>query len=194
MLRFILMYTVYLPYNLKVIFSKLFNRNKKIKDTHKHKPFYFKLSKKSKEEVPVVNIKCSYIPERKTAGSAAFDLIAQVSGSGLIFRAGETHLVPTGLSIEIPEGKCGLLFIRSGLSIQSPLGLANGVGLIDSDYRGEIKVPIRNYSSSKRHTITNGDRIAQLLIVDYFAPTLNRVKELKETVRNDGGFGSTGTK
>ena len=194
MLRFILMYTVYLPYNLKVIFSKLFNRNKKIKDTYKHQTFYFKLPKKDKKEVPVVNIKCSYVPERKTVGSAAFDLTAQVSSSGLLFRAGETHLVPTGLSIEIPEGKCGLLFIRSGLSIQSPLGLANGVGLIDSDYRGEIKVPMRNYSSSKRHTINNGDRIAQLLIVDYFAPTLNRVKELKETVRSNGGFGSTGTK
>jgi dUTP pyrophosphatase len=194
MMRYILAWTLYLPYNLKVLFGKIFKTNKKIKDSYRHQTFYFKLPKKNKKEVSVVNIKSSYVPERKTIGSAAFDLVAQVPSSGLIFKAGETHLIPTGLSIEIPEGKCGLLFVRSGLSIQSPLGLANGVGLIDSDYRGEIKVPMRNYSSSKRHTINNGDRIAQLLIVDYFAPTLNRVKELKETVRSNGGFGSTGTK
>jgi dUTP pyrophosphatase len=191
MMRFILMYTIYLPYNLKMLFCKLFKR--KIKDSYKHHTYYFEIPKKSKVN-NTVNIKCSYVPERKTIGSAAVDLIAQVPSTGLIFRAGETHLIPTGLHIEIPEGKCGLLLMRSGLSIQSPLGLANGVGLIDSDYRGEIKVPMRNYSSQKRHTISNGERIAQLLIVDYFTPTLNRVKELKETVRNEGGFGSTGTK
>jgi deoxyuridine 5'-triphosphate nucleotidohydrolase len=175
MMRFILMYTIYLPYNLKMLFCKLFKR--KIKDSYKHHTYYFEIPKKSKVN-NTVNIKCSYVPERKTIGSAAVDLIAQVPSTGLIFRA----------------GKCGLLLMRSGLSIQSPLGLANGVGLIDSDYRGEIKVPMRNYSSQKRHTISNGERIAQLLIVDYFTPTLNRVKELKETVRNEGGFGSTGTK
>ena len=178
----------------KVLFGKLFKTNKKIKNSYQHQTYYFQLPKRTKKETPVVDIKCSYIPERKTAGSAAYDLIAQLPTPNLLFKAGETHLVPTGLSIEIPEGKCGLLFVRSGLSLQSPLGLANGVGLIDSDYRGEIKVPMRNYSGSKRHLISNGDRIAQLLIVDYFAPTLNRVKELKETVRSDGGFGSTGIK
>lgn len=194
MLRFILMYTVYLPYNLKVLFSKLFKPNKKIKTTYKHKTFFFGLPKKSKKEAPVVNIKCTYLPERKTDGAAAYDLVAQLNTPTLLFKAGETMLVPTGLSIEIPKEKCGLILIRSGLSINSPLGLANGVGLIDSDYRGEIKIPLRNYSATKRYSINNGDRVAQLLIIDCFNPIFNRVKELKETIRSDGGFGSTGTK
>jgi len=168
----------------------------------KYRKAYREIARKNKvekqiEEINIknkVNIICDYIPERKTNGSAAVDLIAKLPSPNLLFRAGETHLVPTGLTIEIPQGKCGLLLIRSGLSIQSPLGLTNGIGLIDSDYRGEIKVPIRNYSASKRHTIQNGDRIAQLLIVDHFIPNLNRVKKLNETDRSSGGFGSTGVK
>jgi dUTP pyrophosphatase len=194
MMRYLLMYTVYLPYNLKIWFKKLFRlKNTKITDSYKHQTYYFSFPKKEKQ-APQINIKCPYVPERKTEGAAAYDLVAKLTSSCLIFKAGETMLVPTGCHIEIPKGKCGLLLIRSSLSLNSPLGLANGVGLIDSDYRGEIKVPLRNYSASKRYTINNEDRIAQLLLIDCFTPELIRTKTLTETTRNDGSFGSTGTK
>lgn len=151
------------------------------------------LKKKKKKKHPnTINIVSKYTPKQKTDGSAGFDLIANLSSNNLLFRAGETHLVPTGVSIEIPKGKVGLLFIRSGLSVESPLGLTNGVGVIDSDYRGEILVPLRNFSASKRHTLLNGDRIAQLVILDYFSPFLKHVSSLNDTIRSSGGFGSTG--
>jgi len=194
MMRYLLMYTVYLPYNLKTWFKKVFRlKSTKITDSYKHQSYYFSFLRKEKQ-IPPVKIKCPYIPELKTEGAAAYDLVAKLTSSCLIFKAGETMLVPTGCHIEIPKGKCGLLLIRSSLSLNSPLGLANGVGLIDSDYRGEIKVPLRNYSASKRYTINNEDRIAQLLLIDCFTPELIRTKALTETTRNDGGFGSTGTK
>ena len=194
MIRYLLMYTVYLPYNLKIWVKNLFKqKDKKITDSYKHQTYYFSFPKKEKQ-VPKVNIKCPYVPERKTDGAAAYDLVAKLTTASILFKAGETMLVPTGFHIEIPKGKCGLLLIRSSLSLNSPLGLANGVGLIDSDYRGEIKVPLRNYSTSKRYTINNEDRIAQLLLIDCFTPELIRTKTLTETTRNAGGFGSTGTK
>jgi dUTP pyrophosphatase len=84
--------------------------------------------------------------------------------------------------------------MRSGISSNTWLGLSNSVGVIDSDYRGDIKLFIRNYSPSKRFTINNGDRIAQLLIVDCFTPTLLNSKNLSVTERNTSGFGSTGVK
>lgn len=142
----------------------------------------------------VVFIKSPYIPERKTEGAAAYDLVANIPSNFVLFKAGETHIIPTGVHIEIPKGKCGLLLLRSSLATSTTLEMANGVGLIDSDYRGEIKVPLRNTSFSKRATINKGDRIAQLLIVDFYAPTLVQTKELGKTERNEGGFGSTGAK
>jgi len=189
-MRYLLMYTIYLPYNLKIWVKNLFKQKDK---------YYSSLEEVGIEDVkekiiPQINIKCPYVPERKTEGAAAYDLVAKLTNQFLIFKAGETMLVPTGCHIEIPKGKCGLLLIRSSLSLNSPLGLTNGVGLIDSDYRGEIKVPLRNYSASKRYTINNEDRIAQLLLIDCFTPELIRTKTLTETTRNDGGFGSTGTK
>jgi dUTP pyrophosphatase len=184
MLRYLQMFTIYLPKNL-VTWTR--------KTLKKFKSFSFK-STKQKTKDNIVKIVSNYIPQQKTEGAAAFDLTANLGNSMLLFRAGETHLVSTGVKIEIPKGKCGLILIRSGLSIQSPLGLANGIGLIDSDYRGEILVPLRNYSATKRHTIVDGERIAQLLIVDYFTPTFVRVKNLEETKRGVGGFGSTGAK
>jgi len=166
---YILRYTWYLPINIK---NKL---------------------KKKTQEKSVVNIKCDYIPERKTDGSAGYDLKAKLTGPFQIFLNGETHLIPTGLHIEIPKGKCGLLFLRSSISVNTPLVLANGVGLIDSDYRGEIKIPLKNISQ-RRAIINKDERVAQLVIVDCFTPELNRVKYLEETKRGDGGFGSTGVK
>ena len=183
-MRYLLMYTIYLPYNLKIWVKNLFKQKDK---------YCFSFLRKEKK-IPQINIKCPYVPERKTEGAAAYDLIAKLTTSSILFKAGETMLIPTGFHIEIPKGKCGLLLIRSSLSLNSPLGLANGVGLIDSDYRGEIKVPLRNYSATKRYSINNDDRIAQLLLIDCFTPELIRIKTLTETTRNAGGFGSTGTK
>lgn len=141
-----------------------------------------------------VLINCPYLPERKTSGAACYDLKANLTSSFITFRSGECLEVGTGLRIEIPEGKVGLVFMRSGISSASWLGLANGVGVIDSDYRGEIKLFIRNYSPSKRFVINNGDRVAQLLIVDFYAPKLLNSKNLSETVRSTSGFGSTGVR
>jgi dUTP pyrophosphatase len=147
-----------------------------------------------KKDKNKVLINCSYIPERKTIGSACYDLKAKLQGSIIVFRAGESHTIGTGLHIEIPEGKVGLVFMRSGIASDSWLGLANGVGVIDSDYRGEIKLNIRNYSPGRRYVINNGDRVAQLLIVDYFSPELINSKNLSVTERDAKGFGSTGVR
>ena len=165
---YILRYTWYLPTNIK----------NKLKKT---------------PEKQVINIKSNYIPERKTEGSAGYDLIADIQESFCIILNNETKLIPTGVHVEIPKGKCGLLFLRSSVAVNSSLILANGVGLIDSDYRGEIKIPLKNVSS-RRAVINRSERLAQLVIVDCFTPELNRVKFLEETKRGDGGFGSTGVK
>ena len=165
---YILRYTWYLPINIK----------NKLKKT---------------PEKQVINIKSNYIPERKTDGSAGYDLVANIQESFWVVFNNETKLIPTGVHIEIPKGKCGLLFLRSSVAVNSSLILANGVGLIDSDYRGEIKIPLKNLSS-KRAVINRNERIAQLVIVDCFTPELNRVKYLEETKRGNGGFGSTGVK
>ena len=173
--------------------ERYFSGNKK--SSYVASSFYFIPKRKKQEQKQVINIKCNnYTPELKTEGAAAYDLIANFQESFLLFRAGDVHLVPTGLSIEIPKGKCGLLLIRSSLASKTPLSLANGVGLIDSDYRGEILVPIRNTSQSKRASINKGERIAQLLIIDCFTPQLKQVRQLSDTKRNTGGFGSTGVK
>jgi len=179
---------VYIPHNTWVRVKKLLGiKNKKVvrnftTDSYYHYP-----------KNTIVNVKCTYTPERKSAGAACADLVAKLNGLNTqIIKPGETILIPTGLSIAIPHGKVGLLFIRSGLSIKTALTLANGVGVIDSDYRGEILVPIRNTHPSKRYTINNGDRIAQLMIVDFFTPSFVHTKTLSETARNTGGFGSTG--
>lgn len=202
MLNFILRWTIYLPYNLWIITKSIFKKQKHIKTfndkVNPEMAMFYQEPKTTKHLDPndpnVVKIDCNYLPERKSAGAAGYDLIAKLVTPFILVRANETVLVPTGLKIEIPKGKVGLVFIRSSLSISTPLTLANGVGVIDSDYRGEIQVPLRNTSGTKRATINNGDRIAQLVIVDYYAPQLMHSKVLEETTRGSGGFGSTGVK
>ena len=202
MLNFILRWTIYLPYNLWIITKSIFKRPTKptinIDKIHVDRSMFYQEPKTTKHLDPndpnVVKIDCNYLPERKSAGAAGYDLIAKLGTPFILVRANETVLIPTGLKIEIPRGKVGLVFVRSSLSISTPLTLANGVGVIDSDYRGEIQVPLRNTSGTKRATINNGDRIAQLVIVDYYAPQLMHSKVLEETTRGSGGFGSTGVK
>lgn len=104
-----------------------------------------------------------------------------------------TALIHTGIAIEIPEGYCGLIFARSGLASKRGLAPANKVGVIDADYRGEIMVALHNHSD-KEERIEAGERVAQLAIVPFLKGEFEEVDMLSDTVRGEGGFGSTGTK
>ena len=107
--------------------------------------------------------------------------------------AGETMLVHTGIAIELPQGLVGLVYARSGLASKRGLAPANKVGVIDCDYRGEIMVALHNHSNQTRR-VEKGERIAQLVITPYITADFFEVDELSNTVRGEGGFGSTGTK
>ena len=104
-----------------------------------------------------------------------------------------TYLVPTGLSFEIPAGWAGMIHARSGLATKRHLAPANKVGVIDSDYRGEVMVSLHNHSTEPQ-TVEPGERIAQMVIMPYLAARFFEADELSDTVRGAGGFGSTGTK
>ncbi len=109
------------------------------------------------------------------------------------FEPGETRLIPTGLAMEIPIGYAGLIYARSGLASKKGLAPANKVGVVDADYRGEIMVALHNHSTGKK-SIEPKERIAQLVIAPYLTAVFNETDELNDTVRGDGGFGSTGRK
>ena len=124
--------------------------------------------------------------------SAGADLYA-VTDEDIIIDSGKTVLIHTYLSMEIPEGYGGFVFARSGLASKKGLAPANKVGVIDADYRGEIMVALHNHSSESQ-TVSNGERIAQLVIMPFLAAVFIECDKLSETVRGEGGFGSTGTK
>ena len=131
------------------------------------------------------------LPYYATPGSAAMDLHACLVGAVTI-PAGERRVIPTGLAIALPSADyVALVFARSGLGIKHGVAPANCVGVIDSDYRGEILVGLQN-SGGSDFTIQPGDRIAQLMVVPVVQPRLRLVDELDETGRGAGGFGSTG--
>lgn len=130
------------------------------------------------------------IPTYGTPFSAGADLYACL-GEDLVLTPGETKKVPTGIAVEIPVGYVGLVYARSSMGTKRGLAPANKVGVIDSDYRGEILVFLHNHSREKQ-TVANGERIAQLVIAPVLAPAFQEVEELSETVRGTGGFGSTG--
>ena len=131
------------------------------------------------------------LPYYATPGSAAMDLHACLDGAVTI-PAGERRVIPTGLAIALPSADyVALVFARSGLGIKHGIAPANCVGVIDSDYRGEILVGLQN-SGGSEFTIRPGDRIAQLMVVPVVQPRLRLVDELDETGRGAGGFGSTG--
>lgn len=135
----------------------------------------------------------AFMPQRATKGSAGADLRALCGEEGITIKPMQRALVPTGLAIELPDANAvALLFARSGLAIREGLGMANGVGVIDSDYRGEVCVPLVNLSENDIH-IENGQRIAQLVIMPVLLPNMQEIDFLSETERGDGGFGSTGT-
>lgn len=130
------------------------------------------------------------LPERATQGSAGLDLRACTTGETCIM-PGETAVLPTGLAVALPQGCVGLVFGRSGLGIRHGIVPANAVGVIDADYRGEIMVGLANHSAEP-YIIVPGDRIAQLVILPVLTPPIEEVHNLSETVRGEGGFGSTG--
>lgn len=132
-------------------------------------------------------------PTYGSDGANAMDLYACMSEDEMIIPPGDTCFIGTGIAMEIPKNWAGLLMARSGLSTKKGLAPANKVGLIDSDYRGEIKVALRNHSKNPQK-IQNGERIAQLLITLAPQATLNCVLDLNDTERGNGGFGSTGEK
>lgn len=131
------------------------------------------------------------LPFRATQGSAGADLFACID-TDVVVLPQERVLVPTGIAIELESPETGaFIFPRSSLSSKFGISLANCVGVVDSDYRGEIKVPVINHSNEP-YTIHNGERIAQMVILPVILPTFAEADKLTETQRADGGFGSTG--
>jgi dUTP diphosphatase len=130
------------------------------------------------------------LPDYATAGAAGCDLRAAVT-EPLTILPGTRALVPTGISLAIPEGFEGQVRMRSGLAIRSGLALLNAPGTIDSDYRGEVKVILANLGSEPV-TLARGERIAQLVFAPVTRAKLTRAEALAPTEREDGGFGSTG--
>ena len=124
--------------------------------------------------------------------AAGFDLYA-VLDEDITIKSGETYLVKTGLAMEVPVGYAGMIFARSGLATKKGLAPANKVGLVDSDYRGEVMVALHNHSNENR-TISHGERIAQMVIMPFYKAEFLEVEELSNTDRGSGGFGSTGSK
>ena len=141
-------------------------------------------------EVKKLNDKAK-LPCRATADSAGADLCACINDD-IALMPGERRLIPTGIAIAVPTGFGGFVFPRSGRSSKFGVSLANCVGVIDSDYRGEVKVPVINHSSEP-YTIKAGERIAQLVIMPVDLCEYGFSDELDKTERGEGGFGSTGS-
>lgn len=137
-----------------------------------------------------ITSKNGILPAYETKGSAGMDLSACLTDPVTIFPGGRV-LVPTGLRIQLPLGFEAQIRARSGLAVKYGIGLVNGIGTIDSDYRGEIKIPLINWGESP-YVINNGDRIAQMVIARYEIVEWDPVDSLEETERGTGGFGHTG--
>ena len=130
------------------------------------------------------------LPAYGSAGAAGADLTACLEAPVTI-APGQTAFIPTGLAMEVPAGCAGLVYARSGMACKQGLAPANKVGVIDSDYRGEIVVALHNHGDVSR-TVEPGQRIAQMLITPVLTPAYEAVQALSDTLRDAGGFGSTG--
>ena len=131
------------------------------------------------------------IPKRATAGSAGMDLYACID-EPITLAPGQLAIVPTGIAIALPDNSCAaFLYARSGLGVKHGICLSNGVGVIDSDYRGEICAGLCNVSD-KPYTIEPDERVCQMVIAPVLTPDVVEVSELDDTDRGEGGFGSTG--
>ncbi|MBQ3016523.1 MAG: dUTP diphosphatase [Clostridia bacterium] len=132
------------------------------------------------------------IPTYGTEFSAGADLYA-LPGESIVIEPHKTVMIHTGLAMEIPEGYAGLIFARSGLASKRGLAPANKVGVVDPDYRGEFMVALHNHTDEER-VVEGGERIAQLVIVPFLKAEFSLADDLSDTVRGEGGFGSTGKK
>jgi len=143
------------------------------------------------KKLPIMRIKpTAKSPERKTAGSVGFDVAACLDEK-VVIQPGETHKVGSGLAIALESGYAAFIYARSGIGINHGIIPANCVGVIDSDYRGEVIVGLKN-TSNLPFTVNDGDRIAQMVIAKCELPEIVLCADLDETTRGDGGFGSTG--
>ena len=130
------------------------------------------------------------LPKYKTEGSSGMDLMALIENS-ITIKSQNSALIPTGLSIAVPEDMEVQIRPRSGLAAKSNISVLNTPGTIDSDYRGEIKIILFNHGKEE-FTVNNNDRIAQMVLMPVLKAEFKEVEELPKTVRGSGGFGSTG--
>lgn len=132
------------------------------------------------------------VPTYGSEYAAGADLYACLDGDVTV-PAHATVVIPTGIALELPVGYAGLIYARSGLATKKGLAPANKVGVVDCDYRGEVKVALHNHGETAQ-TVAAGERIAQLVITPYVTAQFVLADELSQTVRGAGGFGSTGAK
>ena len=148
-------------------------------------------------EKPIVSVQKlregAVLPKYGSEEAAGADLYACLGQNSIVFAPHETKMIPTGIAMEIPKGYVGLIYARSGIACKRGLAPANKVGVIDSDYRGEIMVALHNHSEEPRQ-IDDGERIAQMVITPYLAVQFQQTDVLSDTQRGEGGFGSTGKK
>jgi dUTP pyrophosphatase len=144
------------------------------------------------EQIEIRVMSAGSLPEYATDGAAGMDLRALLY-EPVVIAPGKRALIPTGLRIELPLGFEAQVRARSGLAAKHGIGLMNGVGTIDSDYRGEIQVCLLNLGEDT-FTVSNGDRIAQMVIARHVRATLAQVDALDGSERGEGGFGHTGVK
>jgi dUTP pyrophosphatase len=131
------------------------------------------------------------LPSRGSREAAGYDLYADLK-EDVVIRPHTTVMIGTGLAMEIPPGYFGAIFARSGLALKESLRPANCVGVVDSDYRGPFMIALHNDGDTDR-VVTDGERIAQMVVVPYLEVGFEVAEELQETERGEGGFGSTGT-
>lgn len=141
-------------------------------------------------DIKIKLTKNASVPEYATSGAAAVDLRA-ANEEDITIAPGERKLIPTGLAMSIPQGIVGIIAARSGLACKKGIALSNSIGVIDSDYRGEIGVSLFN-TSSEPFTVSTGDRIAQMMFIPVAKASFTVCDSLDETDRGEGGFGSTG--
>lgn len=143
------------------------------------------------ESIPVKILrKGAKLPTYGSAEAAGADLYACLEAPVTI-APGETVFIPTGIAMAVPRGCAGLVYARSGMACKRGLAPANKVGVVDSDYRGEINVVLHNHGAVPQ-TVENGERVAQMVITPVLTPAYEVSDELSDTARNTGGFGSTG--
>ena len=146
--------------------------------------------------MPTISVKKlderAVLPKYGSDYAAGADLYA-VLDEEVVFAPNQTKLIGTGLAMEIPEGYAGLIYARSGLASKRGLAPANKVGVVDADYRGEVMVALHNHSDVEQK-IAPGERIAQIVVAPFLKVVFQEADDLSDTVRGEGGFGSTGSK